>query len=284
MIYLFEREKGPQLDQAVEIAEHNGHRKEHDVSGVLAKQANQFHYFCKTKHECNLRPKQDVPIPGLPVLRTPPARIEQERIDHEGQRGESRKVQCVGAPRLLAVAEVSLVPENRQAPDRAGDLRKHVSLPYQTGPVTPPVAPCPARTLIEEFGAVLERRLDLALGMVLNPSLPLVSNQPPSHEVVVVGIEDVPSPFFILKVSQETVALQNLGPVGARASGHARRPAVDVVCRRNLKIPPLNIGCTQPVENTRHDISVNDALHPLARSDSTHPVVFKWCKKPGHQG
>lgn len=165
-----------------------------------------------------------------------------------------------------------------------GDLRPHVSFAHQTGPVAPPVAPCPAGALVEEFGAVLERRLDLALRIVLDPSLPLVSDQPPSHKIVVVGVEDVPSPLFIFEVVQETVAFEDLGAVGTRSPGHARRPTVDVVRCRDLEIAPLDVGRPQPVKDARHDVSVSDAFHPLACPDPAHPVVLERCEEPGHQG
>jgi hypothetical protein len=102
-IYLLESKQSPQLDQAVEVAKQDGHGQEHDVTRVSAKQPNQFHYFGKAKHECDLRSQKEVPIPGLPVLRTPPAREEQEGVDQKRQRRKRRNVQRIGTPRLLAV-------------------------------------------------------------------------------------------------------------------------------------------------------------------------------------
>lgn len=90
----------------MEVTEDDRDREEHDVTRVPAEQANQFYYLGKTKHEGNFHPEQNVPIPGLPVFRTPPAREEQERINDEGQRSEGGNMQGVRAPRLLPMVFV----------------------------------------------------------------------------------------------------------------------------------------------------------------------------------
>lgn len=56
------------------------------------------------------------------------------------------------------------------------NLRPDMSLSNETGVVAPPVASGPAGTLIQELDVVLEGCLDLALLVILNPSLPLIGD------------------------------------------------------------------------------------------------------------
>lgn len=102
---------------------------------------------------------------------------------------------------------------------------------HKTGPVAPPIASRPAGTLIQELEAVFERRLDLTFVFVLDPGLPLLGHKPSCHVVVVVRIQDVFAPFFVLEPAQKVVALENLGSVGTSAPRHARGPAVNIVGR-----------------------------------------------------
>lgn len=163
------------------------------------------------------------------------------------------------------------------------DARQHMSLVHQTGPIAPPIASGPPRALVEEFGAGLERRLNLAFRVVLHPRLPLVGDQPPRHVVVVVGVEDVLAPFLVLEAVEEIVALENLGAVRASATRHARGSAVDVVGGRDLKVAPLNVGCAEPIVDAGHKVAVH-TLHALAGPDTSHPlVILKRRKDPGHE-
>lgn len=76
-------------------------------------------------------------------------------------------------------------------------------LSNKAGEVASPIATSPARTLIQELGIVLQGRLDLALPVVLDPGLPLVRDQPPSHKVVVVGMELEFTPALSLEAMEE---------------------------------------------------------------------------------
>jgi hypothetical protein len=55
--------------------------------------------------------------------------------------------------------------------------------------ITPPVAPGPAQALQQEFRVAFQRRLDLAVPMLLNMDVPAVVDQPPGEEIVIISIE-----------------------------------------------------------------------------------------------
>lgn len=154
---------------------------------------------------------------------------------------------------------------------------------HKTGPIATPVAPGPSGALIEKLDACLERRLDFTLFVVLDPSLPLMSHQPPSHEIVVIGVENILSPLLIFEAIEKIVALENFSPVCASAARHTRSSAVDVVGCRYLEVPPLNVSRAQPVEDLRRKISAN-ALNTLAGADAAHPIVLERGKEPTHEG
>lgn len=54
--------------------------------------------------------------------------------------------------------------------------------------------------------AVLERRLDFALRLVLDPCLPLMVNQPSGDKIVVIGVQDPLPPLLVLKPVQKVMA------------------------------------------------------------------------------
>lgn len=93
---------------------------------------------------------------------------------------------------------------------RRVNSRQHVTLTSHAAPVASPITPCPTRALVQELRAVLERRLDLAFALILDPRLPLVADQPARHKVVVVGVENVFAPALGLEPLQEIVTLQNV--------------------------------------------------------------------------
>lgn len=158
-----------------------------------------------------------------------------------------------------------------------------IALPAQTGPVAAPVASGPARALVQELHALLQGGLNLAFPIVLDPSLHLVTDQPPSHEVVVVGIENVPGPAFRLKALQEVMALQDLGAIGASAAGHTGSSAVDVMGSGNLEVAPLDVRSTEPVPDASRDRAVELALDALAGAHPSNLRIFEGCQEMGHQ-
>lgn len=158
-----------------------------------------------------------------------------------------------------------------------------MSLAHQTGPVAAPVAARPAGALVEELGAVFQRRLDLALAVVLDPRLPLVADEPSRDKVVVVGVEDPASPLFVLEAVQEVVRLQNLRSIGARATRHARSAAVHVVRSRDLKVASLNVGGAEPIPEAIGQRGVPFTTDSLVGADATHLGVLKGSKDPRHQ-
>jgi hypothetical protein len=96
-----------------------------------------------------------------------------------------------------------------------------MSFDDKAGPIAPPVTACPASTLIEKFVVTLQGGLDLAFGVVLNPGLPLVGDQPSRDKVIIVSIELVGEPTLSLETIHEQGALQDLGPECTGTSGHA---------------------------------------------------------------
>ena len=100
-------------------------------------------------------------------------------------------------------------------------LLPDMSLRAQAGVIGPPVAPSPTRTLVQELDIILQRGFELTFLVVLDPSLPLMGHEPAGDKVIVVRIELELGPSLSLKTVKEQGTLQDLGPEGARASGHA---------------------------------------------------------------
>lgn len=163
-------------------------------------------------------------------------------------------------------------------------LPNHVSLADKARPVAAPVAPSPARTLIEELDAILQSRLNLTLGLILDPGLPLVADEPASDKVVVVGIENVLTPALGFEALEEGLARQDLGTIGASAARHAGGAAVHVVSSRDLKVSALNVGGTKPVVDPGLPVTLGLAADALACADTTNLGVFEGCEDPGDQG
>lgn len=162
-------------------------------------------------------------------------------------------------------------------------LPDDIALLEKTGIVASPVASCPAGALVEKLHASLQGGLDLALGFVLNPGVPLVADEPSSHKVVIIGIEGVLLPSLVLEAVQECLALQNLGPVGASAAGHARSSSVHLVGSRDLKVASLNVRCAEPVPALLDPGAVAFSADTLAGADSANLLVLKGGQNPGHQ-
>lgn len=101
--YVFERKERVELDQAMKIAKEDRNWQEDDVSGVLAEEAHELDHLGEAEHEDDLGNQEGVAVGGRPLGRRPPARIEHERVEDKGQRGEGGNMQGIGAPGLLAV-------------------------------------------------------------------------------------------------------------------------------------------------------------------------------------
>lgn len=159
-----------------------------------------------------------------------------------------------------------------------------MSLANQASPVAAPVAASPTSALIQEFVTILESSLNLTFVVVLNPSLPLVANQPAGDKVVVVSIQDPLPPFLVSKPVKEIVALQNLRSVGASAARHARCTAVHVVSGRDLEVSALDVGSAQPVPQTVSQGLIPVAADSLAGADTPNLGIFKGSENPWHEG
>lgn len=88
----------------------------------------------------------------------------------------------------------------------------------QTGVVTTPVTAGPAGTLVEKLDVIFEGGLDLTLGLVLDPGLPIIRYQPSRDKIIVICIQLIASPAFSLEAIQKQRALKNLRAKGTCAS------------------------------------------------------------------
>lgn len=159
-----------------------------------------------------------------------------------------------------------------------------MSLSEEARVVTSPVATSPTGALIQELDVVLESGLDLALLVVLDPSLPLVRDKPPGNKIIIVSVELELSPALGLETVEEQRTLEDFGSKGTCPSRHTGSTAINPMGGRNLKITPLDVGCTKPVVNPCGDGASPRPLDSLARADSTYLCVFKWCQEPGYYG
>lgn len=101
--YHLERKKGVELYKTVEITEDDRNREKHNVARVPYKESNKLDDLSEGEHEDKLRPEGIAAVCRIPVISRPPARYQEERVGDERQRGESREVQSIRAPWLLAV-------------------------------------------------------------------------------------------------------------------------------------------------------------------------------------
>ena len=163
-------------------------------------------------------------------------------------------------------------------------LRPHMSLRNETGVIASPVAASPSRTLIQELDVVLESRLNLALHVVLDPSLPSIGDQPTRNKVVIISVELEFAPTLRLESIQEQWALQDLGSEGTRTTRHAGGSTIESMCCRDLKVASLNVSCTEPVVQDIADWAISDSLNSLTRANASHLSIFKGGKEPGQNG
>ena len=136
--------------------------------------------------------------------------------------------------------------------------------------------------MIEKLNIVLKCGFDFAFPIVLYPGLPLIRDQPPSDEVIIVSIELELAPAFSLKAIEEQGALQYLGPERTCASGHAGCATINVVGRGDLEVSSLNICSSQPIEQKFGNGTRSDSLDSLTGAYTTNLCVFKGSKEPGY--
>ncbi len=155
-----------------------------------------------------------------------------------------------------------------------------MSLDDEAGIVAPPVAACPTRALIQEFDVVLKGGLNLTLGVVLNPGLPLVRHQPSGNEVVIVSIQLVLTPTFSLETIQEQGTLEDFGSEGTGASGHAGGSTIDSMSGRDFKVASFDIGSSEPIVAKGLGRSRANAFDSLIGTNSANFTVFEWGEEP----
>ena len=83
--------------------------------------------------------------------------------------------------------------------------------------------------------------------MVLHVSFPAMRDHPTSDKIVVVRVELIlsPPPFLVGEGVGEALVLEDLGPIGHRASGHAWQAAIQIGCSPAVKVASLEIESTQ---------------------------------------
>ncbi len=159
-----------------------------------------------------------------------------------------------------------------------------MSLSEDTGIIASPVASRPTRALIQELDVVLESGFDLAFTIVLDPSCLLVCYQPASDKVVIISVELKLAPPLGLETVQEQGSLQDFGPEGAGASGHAGGATINVVCRGDLKVTPLDIRRTKPIEHNIRDRAGPDSLDSLTGPDTPNFRTLERSQQPWENG
>lgn len=110
-----------------------------------------------------------------------------------------------------------------------------------------------------------------------------MADEPSRHEIVVVGIECIFLPSFVLETFQEIRALQNFSPVGTSPARHARGAAINVVSRRDLEITTLNVCCSKPVPAFSRPVPTSVSPYPLTGANTPDLGVVEWGKNPRHQ-
>lgn len=118
--------------------------------------------------------------------------------------------------------------------------------------------------------------MHLTLLVVLHIRLPSVRDHPSRDEVVVVRIESVRPPRFVREAEGEFWVLKNVSPVGDSSTGQTREASVQVRAGRDVKVPSLQIACTQQVPNVRICLPPQT----LRRANTTHAGIFKWREDP----
>jgi hypothetical protein len=132
--------------------------------------------------------------------------------------------------------------------------------------IAAPIASRPSSALFEEDRVILQRSLDLDLGVVLHVGFPSVRDHPASNEIVVVGIELVLAkpPFFVGEGVGETVILQNLGPIGNGAAGQTRHTAIHVSGGGAVKVAALEVERAEEVPDAFGKGGIDSSAQALA--------------------
>lgn len=107
----------------------------------------------------------------------------------------------------------------------------NIALNEESGVVGSPITTGPSQTLSQELRVGLEGSLEHALLVILNVRLPVVIDQPPRDEVVIIGIEVEFAPFLVADAIKEERISEDAGTKSVGAAGHAGRSTiVEVGC------------------------------------------------------
>lgn len=159
-------------------------------------------------------------------------------------------------------------------------LRPNVSFSNEAGIVTTPVAASPSRALIQEFDVVLERRLNFAFLIVLNPSFPLVRDQPSSYKVVIVRIELEFTPALGLEPVEEERTLKDLRTERASATRHTRCATINAMSCRDFEVASFDISCAKPIVVILAEGSRAQPLNTLTWPNTTDLGILERSQEP----
>ena len=148
----------------------------------------------------------------------------------------------------------------------------------ETTQVAPPVAPGPAKTLLQVLWARLESCLYQHLRVVLErDSLPFLE-YPACHKVVVIWIKFPPLPGLVAEIVKELFVFYNAGTVGDGSSRDARHSPICMHCC-SVEVSSLKIKHSKPNALERAHPIV--ALETLAGSNSANlRLCFEWSNNP----
>jgi hypothetical protein len=231
-------------------------------------------------------PCQESPVSGLrgieiPVCSGLPEQPPQHDIANECRRRQGCDLDGVSAPWLLTKAFVSVGLRC----SGARYLRPDVALSKQTCQITPPVAACPAETLLEELGVVLQGGLDFALRMILHAHLMLVIDKPAGDEIVVIGIQLILSepPLLVGEAIGEVDILQNARTVGTGPSRDTGHTSIHVRSSSTVEIASLEIECTQEAIYALTKGGILSSAQSLTGDDSPIDLILERRQDPLQQ-
>ena len=151
----------------------------------------------------------------------------------------------------------------------------------ETTQVTPPVAPGPAKTLLQVLWALLKCCLYQRLRVVLKRDSPPFLDYPPCYKVVVICIKFPPLPGLVAETFKELFVFYNAGTVGDSSSREARHGPIYMVHCCTVEISSFEIKRSKEAPNALAPVPSIVALETLAGSNSANlRLCFEWSNHP----
>lgn len=166
---------------------------------------------------------------------------------------------------------------------RSTNLPNDIVLLDEARVVASPIAASPPGALVEELHTRLQCGLDLALVVVLNPGLPLVTDKPARHKIVVVSVEGVVLPPLVFEALQEIRALENFCPISTGPPRHTRRASVQVVSRRDFEVASLNVCCSKPIPACGCPVPTSVSSYTLTSANTSNLGILERSENPRHK-